>query len=175
MRIIFYALWLLLTACSTTIEDYRGMQPTLDLRQFFTGKIMAWGQVQDRHGKVIKRFTVDMLGTWKGNEGRLEEYFIFDDGAKQTRIWHITALPDGHYRGRANDVVGEAKGRAQGPALHWSYTLALPVEGKIWQVKFDDWMYQHDANIMMNRAVMSKYGVRLGEITLFFRKQELQP
>jgi len=174
MRRIFYVLLLLLTACAATIDDYRGMQPALDLRQFFNGKVMAWGQVQDRSGKIIKRFTVDMTGTWQGNKGTLEEYFNYDDGTRQTRIWHLTALPDGHYIGNADDVVGEAQGQVQGPALKWSYTLALPVNGKTWHVTFDDWMYLHDASTMMNHAVMSKFGIRLGEITLFFRKQEPQ-
>lgn len=174
MRHIIYLIVLLLTGCSTTIDDYRGMQPALDLRQFFNGRVMAWGQVQDRSGKIIKRFTVDMTGTWKGNEGTLEEYFNYDDGTKQTRIWHLTALPDGRYIGRADDVVGDAQGQVRGPALKWSYTLALPVNGKTWHVSFDDWMYLHDDHSMMNHAVMSKYGVRLGEITLFFRKPEIQ-
>lgn len=174
MRGIFYVLLLLITACSATIDDYHGMKPALDLRQFFNGRVTAWGQVQDRSGKIIKRFTVDMTGTWKGSEGTLEEHFQYDDGTKQTRIWHLTALPDGRYIGRADDVVGEARGQVQGPALKWSYTLALPVNGKTWHVTFDDWMYLHDANTMMNRAEMSKFGVRLGEITLFFRKTEPQ-
>lgn len=175
MRTVIYALLLLVTGCSTTIDDYRGMQPPLDLRQFFNGHVMAWGQVQDRSGKIIKRFTVDMTCTWKGNEGTLEEYFHYDDGSKQTRIWHLSALPNGQYIGRADDVVGQAHGQVQGPALKWSYTLALPVEGKTWHIHFDDWMYLHDSNTMMNRAVMSKFGIKLGEITLFFRKQELKP
>lgn len=174
MKNLLTALLLLaLTACSATIEDYRGMQPALDLRQFFNGKVSAWGQFQDRSGKVVKRFTVDMTGSWQGNEGKLEENFLYDDGSKQTRIWYLTALPDGRYIGRAADVVGEARGQIRGPALNWSYTMALPVDGKTYHVKFDDWMYLHDSHTMMNRAVMSKFGLRLGEITLFFHKEDL--
>jgi len=173
MARLFTALMLLLlTACSTTIEDYRDMKPTLDLRQFFNGHVSAWGQFQDRSGKVIKRFTVDMTGTWKGNEGVLEEHFVYDDDSKQTRIWYLTALPDGQYTGRAADVVGEAKGQVRGPALNWAYTMALPVDGRVYEVQFDDWMYLHSENTMMNRAVMKKFGLRLGEITLFFHKDD---
>lgn len=174
-RYLSALLLLLLTACSTTIEDYREMKPALDLRQFFNGHISAWGQFQDRSGKVIKRFTVDMTGTWQGNQGVLEEHFIYDDGSKQTRIWHLTALPDGKYIGRAADVVGEAKGQVHGPALNWTYTMALPVDGKIYEVQFDDWMYLHSESTMMNRAVMKKFGLKLGEVTLFFRKDDSRP
>lgn len=166
---------LLLAGCSARIDDYRGMQPTLDLREYFNGKLTAWGQFQDRSGKVVKRFTVDMTGTWKGDEGTLEEYFTYDDGTKQTRIWHLTKLPDGRYTGRADDVVGIAEGRAAGPALQWQYTLALPVDGKVYHMAMNDWMYQQDGNTLINRTVMSKFGIRVGEVTLFFRKGDAQP
>lgn len=172
MRIWLFAfIALALSACSARIDDYRGMQPALDLREYFNGKVTAWGQFQDRSGKVMKRFTVDMTGTWSGNTGTLEEQFIYDDGSKQTRTWYLTRLPDGRYAGRADDVVGEAEGRAAGPALQWRYTLALPVDGKTYHVRLNDWMYLHDKQTLVNRAVMSKFGIRLGEITLFFRKE----
>ena len=35
----------------------------------------------------------------------------------------------------------------------------------------DDWMYLIDDRVMLNRATMSKFGVRLGEITLSFTKR----
>ncbi|HQX89990.1 MAG TPA: DUF3833 domain-containing protein [Moraxellaceae bacterium] len=162
----------LMVACSARIEDYRNMQPALDLQEYFDGNITAWGQFQDRSGMVIKRFRVDMTGTWVGNEGTLDERFTYDDGSTQQRIWKIKKHDNGRYTGRADDVIGEAEGMAAGPALQWSYTLALPVDGKIYNVRFNDWMYLHDKHTMMNRAVMSKFGVKLGEITLTFRKED---
>lgn len=162
----------LMVACSARIEDYRSMQPALDLQEYFDGNITAWGQFQDRSGMVIKRFRVDMTGTWVGNEGTLDERFTYDDGSTQQRIWKIKKHDNGRYTGRADDVIGEAQGMAAGPALQWSYTLALPVDGKIYNVRFNDWMYLHDKHTMMNRAVMSKFGVKLGEITLTFRKED---
>ena len=162
----------LMVACSARIEDYRSMQPALDLQEYFDGNITAWGQFQDRSGMVIKRFRVDMTGTWVGNEGTLDERFTYDDGSTQQRIWKIKKHDNDRYTGRADDVIGEAEGMAAGPALQWSYTLALPVDGKIYNVRFNDWMYLHDKHTMMNRAVMSKFGVKLGEITLTFRKED---
>lgn len=176
MRLLTLLLALvLLSGCSARIEDYRGMQPALDLREYFDGRITAWGQFQDRSGKVIKRFRVDMTGTWKGDEGTLEEYFIYDDGTKQTRIWHLRKLPDGRYTGRADDVVGTAEGQAAGPALQWRYTLALPVDGKVYHVAMNDWMYLQDRDTLINRTAMSKFGIHLGDVTLFFRKGAPQP
>ena len=44
--------------------------------------------------------------------------------------------------------------------------LALPVDGKVVEVDFDDWMYLVDDKVMLNRSFMSKYGFDLGEVTL---------
>jgi hypothetical protein len=49
--------------------------------------------------------------------------------------------------------------------------LALPVDGKVYHVNFDDWMFLMDDQVMLNRAVMSKFGFRLGEVILSFRKR----
>ncbi|MCY1312661.1 hypothetical protein D9M70_631010 [compost metagenome] len=46
--------------------------------------------------------------------------------------------------------------------------MLLPVDGKTYEVQFDDWMYLMDSRVMLNKAEMSKLGVRLGEVTLSF-------
>jgi hypothetical protein len=111
-----------------------------------------------------------MTGTWSGNQGVLDEDFTYSDGTKERRVWRLTDLGNGRYSGRADDVVGEAVGQAAGNALNWRYTLALPVDGRVWEVQFDDWMYLMDERVMLNKAVMSKFGITLGEVTLAFTK-----
>ncbi|HDP90040.1 MAG TPA: DUF3833 family protein, partial [Thioalkalivibrio sp.] len=59
---------------------------------------------------------------------------------------------------------------AYGQALNWRYTLALAVEDKTYHVHFDDWMLLHEDGVLVNRATMRKFGIRLGEVTLFFQK-----
>jgi len=161
-----------LTGCATPeVADYAAQRPVLDLRTYFNGTVDAWGVFTDRSGKVVKRFTVVMQCSWQGDEGVLDEDFTYSDGTKQRRVWRITRGADGRYTGRADDVVGEARGQARGNALRWSYTLALPVDGRVWQVDFDDWMYLMDDKVMLNRATMRKWGVTLGEVTLSFTKR----
>jgi hypothetical protein len=86
-------------------------------------------------------------------------------------VWTIRELGGGRYTGTADDVVGAAAGVAAGNALNWRYTMALPVDGRTWHIDFDDWMHLVDERVMLNRATMSKFGVRLGEITLSFTKR----
>ncbi|MEY3474328.1 MAG: hypothetical protein RL087_786 [Pseudomonadota bacterium] len=162
----------LLAGCaSPTVADYAAEKPVLDLSKYFNGTIDAWGVFTDRSGKVVKRFTVVMKCTWNGDEGVLDEDFLYSDGTKQKRIWRLKKLPGGRYTGRADDVVGEATGEERGNAFNWRYTLALPVDGRVWEVQFDDWMYLMDERVMLNKAVMSKWGIQLGEVTLSFTKR----
>jgi hypothetical protein len=161
----------LLAGCaSPTAADYASEKPALDLKTYFNGELTAHGMFSDRSGKVVRRFVVTMKCNWQGNEGVLDESFVYSDGEQQRRVWRLKQLADGRYIGTADDVVGEAQGQSAGNALQWSYTLRLPVDGKTYEVQFDDWMYLIDERVMLNKAVMSKFGVRLGEVTLAFYK-----
>jgi Protein of unknown function (DUF3833) len=163
---------LALTGCAgPQVTDYSADKPVLDLRQYFNGTLDAYGVFTDRSGKVVKRFTVVMRCTWNGEEGVLDEDFVYSDGTTQKRIWRLKHLGNGRYEGRADDVVGVAQGQTAGNAFRWGYTLALPVDGKVWEVQFDDWMYLMDQRVMLNKAAMSKFGIHLGEVTLSFVKR----
>jgi hypothetical protein len=160
-----------LAACATVdVGQYANEKPQLDLAQYFTGTVDGWGMFQDRSGTVVKRFTVRIDCTWKGNEGTLDEHFEYADGTTQNRVWKI--VKDGNrYTGTAADVVGTAQGTAAGNALRWNYVLALPVDGRTWNMDMDDWMFLVDERTLLNRTTMSKFGFRVGEVTLSFRKR----
>ena len=156
---------------SQQIDSYASEKPALDLQQYFNGTLDAFGVFTDRSGTVVKRFSVVMVCHWQGDEGTLDESFTYSDGSTQKRIWHLTRQADGHFVGRADDVVGVALGESRGNALHWNYTLSLPVDGRVYEVQFDDWMYLMSERVMLNKASMTKFGVRLGEVTLSFYKR----
>ena len=166
----------LLAGCAgPQIADYAAEKPQLDMRQYFNGTIDAYGLFTDRSGKVVKRFTVVMTCSWSGPLGQetgvLDEVFTYSDGTKDRRVWTLKRGVDGAYTGTASDVVGQASGQEKGNAFRWGYTLKLPVDGKIVEVQFDDWMYLMSDKVMLNKAVMSKFGIRLGEVTLTFVKR----
>jgi hypothetical protein len=164
---------LTLTGCaSVEVSDYAAEKPALELSRYFNGTLDADGIFQDRSGKVVKRFHVLIEASWTGPVGTLDERFTYSDGSTQRRVWTVTRLNANHYSGHADDVVGEARGEARGNALRWKYVMALPVDGKVYNVDFDDWMFLMDDRVMLNRSVMSKFGFRLGEVTLSFRKRE---
>jgi hypothetical protein len=163
---------LVLGGCaSQQIDGYASEKPTLDLRTYFNGTLDAYGIFTDRSGQVVKRFTVVMQCSWTGDDGVLDEAFTYSDGTTQRRIWRLKKLANGEYTGQADDVIGTALGSSRGNALNWRYTLALPVDGRVFEVQFDDWMYLMTPTVMLNKARMSKFGVYLGAVTLSFTRR----
>jgi hypothetical protein len=160
-----------LSGCAAVgVAEYRAEAPTLDIARYFNGTIDGWGMFQDRSGKPIKRFYVRIDATWVGDQGTLDEHFEYADGTRQQRIW--TVVKDGdRYLATAGDVVGTARGEAAGNALNWKYVLALPVDDTILNVDMDDWMFLVDERTLLNRTTMSKFGFKVGEVTLAFRKR----
>ena len=161
-----------LAGCATTgIDAYRDEKPKLDLRQYFNGTVEGWGMVQDRSGKVLRRFHVVIVSTWRGDSGTLDETFDWSDGKKERRVWTILKS-GGRYSGSAADVVGSAAGEAAGNALRWVYVLKLPADQGGHEVDVDDWMYLVDEDTLLNRSTINKFGIRFADITISFRKRK---
>ena len=170
IKALFLVPLVMLCGCAAPdVTRYAAERPQLDLVKYFSGTTDAWGMFQKRNGEVVKRFHVVIEGRETDGALVLDEHFDYSDGTHQQRVWTLRHQPDGRWTGTAADVVGAAEGSVSGNALHWSYVLRLPVDDKTYDVAFDDWMYLVDETTMVNRARMSKFGVRLGEVTLLFR------
>jgi len=143
----------------------------MDMQVYFNGPIHAWGMVQDWRGVVLRRFEIQMIGTWNDNAGTLEEHFIYDDGQTQDRLWHIKKISENLYEGHAADIVGTAIGETLGNAAKWKYTMTIPIDGKPYHVQFDDWMWMMSEDVVMNRSYMKKFGIPVGSVTIYMEKQ----
>ena len=138
------AVALTLAGCATVdVANYRSELPPLDLAQYFNGTVDGWGMFQDRSGKVVRRFTVRIDAKWDGNRGT----------------------------GTAGDVVGTGQGIQQGNAFNMRYVLRVPWAGRTIDVDMDDWMWRIDDQTVLNRTAMTKFGFRVGEVTLSLRKR----
>ena len=153
-----------------TISDVSQKKPDLVLEQYFLGRTFASGIFEDRFGNVRRQFTVDLDGTWDGKRLTLTEDFTFSDGESETRVWSIEKIAPGSYIGTADDVIGAAKGIVSGNTLNWKYDMRLKVGGSRVKVHFDDWMFLMEEDVLMNRAVFSKLGVRIGTVIITFKK-----
>ena len=154
------------------LETYATNKPKFDIQEYFNGEIKAWGVVQAWRGRITTRFDVDMYGVWKGDRGVLNERFTYYNGERQNRVWKIKKLSDHEYQGTADDILGIAKGEQNGNAVNWHYAMQLPVKDKTYHFKFDDWMWQLNDGIVINRSYIKKFGITVAELTLFMQKVE---
>ena len=174
MRII---LFLLIAICLNNCSgnnmkpiDFKDEKPRLIIEDYLSGNVKAWGILQDRSGKVTRQFSANLNGKWDGKQLILDEKFNWNDGEIQTRQWKINKIDEHNYEGTAGDVVGKAKGYSYGPAFKFEYVLLVPVKGKEIKITFDDWIFKQDEKVAINRATMTKFGIKVAELTDMFVK-----
>ncbi len=151
-------------------KDFKDKKPRLIIENYLSGNVKAWGVLQNRSGKVTRQFSAVLNGIWDGKKLILDEKFNWDDGEIQTRQWKINKIDDNNYEGTAEDVVGTAKGYSYGPAFKFEYVLLVPVKGREMKITFDDWIFMQDEKIAINRAKMTKFGIKVAELTVVFVK-----
>ncbi len=161
----------LLSSCSSqNLDQYADTNPALDLKEFFNGELLAYGMLENRSGVMTRRFTATIDASWEGDEGTLFEEFLFDDGEIQYRNWTLTDLGNNNYQGVASDVVGLAEGSIAGSVFQWQYQLNVPYGDDSIVLKLDDWLYLIDENHLINKTKLTKFGIRVGELTLVIEK-----
>ena len=166
--------FLFITSCSINQsmkpEDFKNQKPRLIIEEYLSGNVKAWGILQNRSGKVTRQFSADLNGKWDGKKLILDEKFYWSDGEEQKRQWQITKIDEHNYKGTAGDVVGTARGYSYGPAFKFEYVLLVPVKDREMKIKFDDWIFLQNEKIAINRATMTKFGIKVAELTVFFQK-----
>jgi len=172
--IILIILPLFITSCfidnSMKPEDFEDKKPKLIIEDYLSGNVKAWGVLQNRSGKVTRQFSATLSGKWDGKQLILNETFNWDDGEIQNRQWQINKIDEHHYEGTAEDVVGTAKGFSYGSAFKFEYVLLVPFKGREIKITFDDWIFMQDEKTAINRAKMTKFGIKVADLTVVFIK-----
>lgn len=151
--------------------DRDSSQPReLRLEDFLRGRTLASGIFRDRFGKLRRQFWMEIDGRWDGKRLTLVESITYDDGAREDRTWRIKKIGENEYAGETDGMVGTAHGFVEGSTFHWRYKIALAFGARTLMADFDDWMFLQGDQILINCASVSKFGVRLGEVTCVFRK-----
>ena len=171
-KILSLILIIFLNGCANNMKptDFKDQNPRLVIEDYLSGDVKAWGVLQNRSGKVTRQFKADLNGKWDGTNLVLNEIFNWNDGEKQTRQWTIKKIDENNYEGTAADVVGTAKGYSYGPAFKFEYVLLVPIKGKNIKITFDDWIFMQDDRVAINRATMTKFGIKVAELTVMFIK-----
>lgn len=141
-----------------------------DLLAFMEGDTSGWGVFEDRFGRVKKSFTVQARGTWEGRSLTLNESFLYGDGSREQRVWQLTAEDAGRFTGRCDDCQGIAHGSNEGLVTTFDYTFLLQMSGRPLALTFADRFYPVGRVGVVNRTRVSKFGLRVGEVSAVFVK-----
>ncbi len=160
----------LLSCSHVDINQYKNEKPQLDLKSYLDGKIRGWGIVQNRSGEVVKRFDFNGIASWNGDIGHFDEKIIYSDGQVESRVWQLTKLSDSSYEAFTPSLIGKAQITVAGNAMNWRYTMKIKVNNSEYKIDFDDWMFLISDGKLMNRNYFKKFGINVGELTLFMEK-----
>ncbi|MFW2589715.1 DUF3833 family protein [Sagittula sp. SSi028] len=146
--------------------------PALDPRVHLRGPIAAHGVIYGPMGRVVSRFAGEFDGQWQGDSGVLLERYRYASGTVEDREWRLTVHPDGTVIGRADDVVGEARGQLCGSALRMRYRFRLAADAGGHVLSATDWMYLAPDGVVVNRSQFRKFGIKVAELVAVMRPKE---
>ena len=169
--IIFCLVSTFFMGCSNPkMENAVSKEIPFELLEFFDGETVAWGLVVDRFGNLQRTFKVKLTGKRDNTKLLLKEYFTYNDGEKEYREWVITKTEPGSYEGISKDTIGFARGKKVGNTIRMVYDTTISIGEKDIKVSFDDRFIKTDKKVVINRAEILKWGIKIADVTIFFSK-----
>lgn len=157
--------------------DFAGSKTNLQPDDYFLGHTRSWGVTENRAGEPISHFTTDSFGKREtGGNVQIEQTFHYQGGRTQQRTWNVHRLNEHEFEATANDVVGKARGEAQGNVFRWEYTIALKPGNPFSRVRLRQWMYLPEGtDTMFTRVEVRKFGIIVQQITESFQRLPREP
>ena len=157
----------LLGACaSPPATPVAASAPPLALEAFFPGRTEGDGVFTNSWTGSERRFHVVINGAWDGRTLTLVEDFAYADGEKDRKTWRLTRTGPGAFDGTREDVVGTARAWTDGNVVRLEYKVEIAG----WTVDFSDVLALRDDGSLVNRAIVGKWGLRVGRVELFLRR-----
>ena len=113
-----------------------------------------------------RRFSVIIDGSWDGRTLTLVEDFDYADGEKDRKTWVLERTSPGVYVGAREDVVGKARAWTEGNVVRLEYKVEIGG----WTVDFSDVLALREDGSLINRAIVGKWGIRVGRVELVLRR-----
>lgn len=156
--------------CATRPASLGDTAGPLVLERDFRGRSYAVGSFTNSITGQRRDFKVALDGVEADGTFVLTERFDYADGEKGVKTWQFKPLGDGRYRGTREDVVGSADVERDGDAIRLSYDVDLPGAGGPTRVHFEDILAKTQGGVVVNHAVVSKFGVPVGTVDLRFSR-----
>ena len=144
-----------------------------NLKKFFDKPVMGWGVFHNRFNSVDRHFEVTMRGEWTDTGGILYEDFVWSDGKQEKREWAISFDKNDPncFTAMAHDINDKAYARINDNVLRMRYNMNITREnGSNILLNIDDRLYQVRENVVMNKTIIKKFGLLIGDLTTTFVK-----
>ena len=143
----------------------------LDFKKFFDGVVIAEGNLKLYYPKkAIKNLFITFKGVFKNNKLKLCEEYLEND-KKVIRNWEFKRVTDSLFIGNENNVKGIVKVNIEENRLVMKYSFKLKVWNFNLTVLIKDYMYQINKKEIINTTFISKFGIKLAEVILLYKKK----
>jgi hypothetical protein len=143
----------------------------LVLEEALVGRTLGDGMFVNSFTGGETKFSVVIDGAWDGKVLTLVEDFTYSDGLQERKTWRLTKTSDGVYSGVREDVIDTANVRQDGNGVRLDYYVTLSTGLGDIDVRFQDLLYLNPDGSIANRAVVSKFGQRVGRVDITMRPQ----
>ena len=82
----------------------------------------------------------------------------------------LVSAYNGLYEGTSKDTIGVAKGKKVGNTMRMVYDTTISIGDTDIRVSFDDRFVKADKKVVINRAEIFKWGIKIADVTIFFSK-----
>lgn len=144
--------------------------PRLNLKDYLNGSLEGYGFLEDSKGAVIKRFAVQLQGSWDEDNGIIKRKFIFDNGDKDdSRTWLVTFNKD-NFVAVGHEVIGTAKGQQYRSIAQMNYQIEAVFDNVKQKTNIKEVTYNIDNKSSISILEFKAKGKYKGKMIVSLRK-----
>lgn len=150
--------------------NYNKKLPTFSMESYFSNKVTALGYMTFFYPlKTIKDIKITFSGKFHNNTLTLKENYT-DNDSKILRVWSFKKKSSSCYIGKESNVKGTIKVFIYDNKLNMKYKFKTNYKKIYFNVNVKDNMYLVDEETLINKTLISKYGIALAESFLVYKK-----
>jgi virulence-associated protein VapD len=150
--------------------NYNKKLPAFSMESYFSNKVTALGYMTFFYPhKTIKDIKIFFSGKFHNNTLTLKENYT-DNDSKVLRTWSFKKTSSSCYIGKESNVKGIIKVSIYDNKLNMKYKFKTSYKKIYFSVNVKDSMYLVDKETLINKTIVSKYGITLAESFLVYKK-----
>jgi hypothetical protein len=138
--------------------------------EVFAQHLQGQGAIFYRNGTLKTRLSVEAFGRWDGRVLTLDEYLTYESGELHHRTFYITKIDDNNYIAECDEFEERSSITRHHSGFRWQYRLTEDSkEAHRITLSANDQLYLCADGSIIDHAILSKYGVRVGDVFMMIR------